>query len=416
MSEMRGNSRRNLLLALLALSFLLAGAAALAWHLLVGRYHETTDNAYVGGSLVQLTPQAAGTVTAIYADETQRVTQGQLLVELDAADADVALARAQADLADAVRGVRGLFVGRGQAQVLIEQRRAELTRVQAEVSRAAVDVERTAEDLRRRQALRSDEAVSAEEVEHARQAAAGARAALQATLAARDAVRAQIAQAREQLTAALVPIEDLEIDDHPRVLQAAARLKEAYLARARTRIVAPIDGHVVKRSVQVGQRLAPGAPLMAIVPLERVWVDANFKENQLSKLRLGQPVKLTADAWDGVGYEGRIVGLGAGTGGALSVLPAQNATGNWIKIVQRVPVRIGLDAAQLREHPLRIGLSMRVDVDVRDTDGARINAVAGDQPVQATPVFDEQAAQAEQMIARIIAANRGGKAAVPAAP
>ena len=382
------------------------GLGVWLWQHLIGQHEESTDNAYVGGNQVQVTPQVAGTVVSVHADDTQRVERGQLLVQLDGADADVALAQAQAALADAVRSVRGLYAARGQAQASIAQRQAELERAKAEAQRLSTEVGRAQSDLSRRQALAADQAVSTEELEHARQALDAARSAQAAAWAARDAAQAAVRQAEEQRTAAEVPIEGIALERNPRVLQAAARLKEAWLAKSRTRIVAPVSGHVVRRSVQLGQRLAAGTPLLAIVPLDTVWVDANFKENQLGKLRIGQPVTLRADAFDAIRYQGRIVGLGVGTGGTLALLPAQNATGNWIKIVQRVPVRIALDPAQLREQPLRLGLSMRVSVDVHDRSGPVLPAEPAKDAHQATPIFDEAASAADVMIARIIAEHR----------
>jgi membrane fusion protein (multidrug efflux system) len=393
-------------LSVLLLIFSAAGAGAWLWQQFFGQYEESTDNAYVGGYQVLVTPQVAGTVLAVNTDDTQRVERGQLLVQLDSADADVALAQAQAGLADAVRSVRGLYIARAQAQALLAQRHAEVQRADADAQRLYTEIVRAEADLVRRQTLSVDQAVSTEDVEHARQSLLAARSAHTAALAARDAAQAALRQAQEQRSSAEVPIERLDLAHNPRVLQAAARLKEAWLAKARTRILAPVTGYVVRRSVQVGQRLAAGTALLAIVPMESMWVDANFKEGQIGKLRIGQPVSLSADAWDHVRYRGRIAGLGVGTGGTLALLPAQNATGNWIKIVQRVPVRIALEPSELAQYPLRLGLSMRVSVDVHDTGGEVLARSASHQGDQNTPVFDQTLAEADAAIARIIAENR----------
>jgi len=402
----RSRPRRRLLLGLAVIVAIAALAIGL-YHALVGRWQETTDNAYVGGHLIPVTPQVAGTVTAVMVDETQRVEAGQLLVRLDAADADVALERARATLAETLRAVRGLYAQHALAQAVIGQRQAELARAQADLARTGVDLRRARDDHERREPLRDGQAIPIEEIDHARHAVETATADLAAARAQRDSLQAALGVARHQVTAASIPIDRLTVARHPRVAQAAADLKSAYLGWARTRILAPVGGYVVKRSVQVGQRLSVGTPLLAIVPLEQVWVDANFKENQIAGLRIGQPVSVQADAYDGVTYDGRVVGVGVGTGSVLSILPAQNATGNWVKIVQRVPVRIALPPEQLREHPLRLGLSMRVSVDLRHDDGETLASAPSDAEAQTTAIHDHATREAEAMIERIIAEHAG---------
>jgi membrane fusion protein (multidrug efflux system) len=304
--------KRRIALGGLAAVVVLALSGYFAWWMLAGRYAITTDDAYVGGNLVQLTPQVGGTVVAIHADDTDLVRAGQTVVELDRADAQVALDQAEAMLAKTVRDVRGLYASSDQLRASVDVRESELRRARA--------------DLERRRSLASTGAVSGEELEHAKSAVASAEAAL--------------AAAREQWQANVAQTSGTDVASHPLVKQAAARVREAYLAWSRAGIVAPVSGYVAKRSVQVGQRLQPGTPLLAIVALDHLWVDANFKENQLRDLRIGQPVALEADVYGGrVEYHGRVVGLAAGTGAVFSLLPAQNATGNWIKVVQRVPVR-----------------------------------------------------------------------------
>ena len=374
------NGRRKQLLTRLAAAFAVAGLAYGAWWALVARHHEHTDNAYVGGNLVQVTPQTTGTVLAIQADDTDFVQAGQPLVTLDPADARVALEQAEADLAQQVRQVRNLFAGRGAAAAQVALREAELRRAE--------------DDLKRRQSVADSGAVAREEVEHAVEAAKAAAAAL--------------ASAREQLVASDALTEGTTPEHHPNVERAAAKLREAHLAMTRAMLPAPVSGYVAKRSVQVGQRIQPGAPLMAIVPLDGLWVEANFKESQLAHMRIGQPVKLYADVYgSGVEYHGKVAGLGAGTGGVFSLLPAQNATGNWIKVVQRVPVRVSLDPKELAEHPLRLGLSMLAEVDLSDESGPVLGTAPRSEPAYQTQAFGVEDKAAEQIIARIIAANLG---------
>ena len=379
------------------------------WEWLVNRNYETTDNAYVAGHVVQVTPQVGGTVVAIGADDTDPVQAGQWLVQLDPADALVDLAKAEADLAQTARQVRSLYAGNAPLEAQVVQRQAELLRQQTDAARAQ-------EDVQRRRALAQAGAVGQEEFDHAR---AQARTADKAVAAAQAAVRA----AQAQLTAAQAQTRGSAASEHPSVLAAAARVREAYLALQRTRLLAPVSGQVAKRGVQLGQRVAAGAPLLTVVDLQQLWVDANFKESQLAALRVGQPVELVADVYGKqVRYHGAVQGLGAGTGAAFALLPAQNATGNWIKVVQRVPVRIGLDARELAAHPLRVGLSMLVRVDIRDVgatgDGAiDKDAVSADEQTNSrlnnaeiiersaekATNYDLSLPQAEQRIARIIA-------------
>jgi len=354
------------------------------------RYHQTTDDAYVSGNVVQITPQISGTVVAIGADDTQFVKAGQSLVRLDRADAKVALDQAEAQLARTVRDVRNQFATSAQLEAAVDAKQTELTRAQ--------------NDLERRARLGASGAVSGEELQHARDAVKSAQADLNA--------------ARQQLAANRARIDGTTLQDHPEVRDAAAAVRNAYLTWARTDLPAPVSGFVARRNVQLGQRVAPGTPLMAVVPLEQVWVDANFKEPQLSRMRVGQPVTLSADLYGGrVVFHGKVAGFGAGTGSAFSLLPAQNATGNWIKIVQRVPVRVALDPREIAEHPLQIGLSMRADVDVRDGSGARLPQLASTATPWSTDVFGSSNAQADARVAAIISANEpasGRAAATPA--
>ena len=393
-----GNTaRKRALLGVTALVALGAIAYGIYWWLFLNHY-ESTDNAYVQGNVVQITPQVSGTVTAIDADDTDHVKAGQLLVRLDPSDARVALNQAEAQLAQTVREVRTLFVNNGALQAQIAAREADLARARSDVAKAQ-------EDVSRREPLVRTGAVGKEEFNHVLSQLQVAKAALAAAESAAQAAREQLAS-NQSLT------QGVTVEQHPNVLRAAAQVREAYLNLARTELLSPVDGYVAKRSVQLGQRVQAGAPLMSVVALSDVWVDANFKEGQLRRLRIGQPVTLEADVYGKkVEYHGVVEGLGAGTGSAFAMLPAQNATGNWIKVVQRVPVRIALDAKEVQQHPLRVGLSMDAKVDVSSTDGRMLAEGVHRANRAQTTVYDQVDRQAETEVQRIIAANLGHAAA-----
>ncbi|WP_425487987.1 HlyD family efflux transporter periplasmic adaptor subunit [Marilutibacter penaei] len=372
------NGKRKRALAIVAGVVLLSGAAWSAWYLLHGRWHETTEDAYVQGDIVSITPQTVGTVVGISADEGMKVKAGQVLVQLDPDDADVAYDAALANLAATVRQVRGLYsaVDAGQADLRARQ----------------VAVAQARADVTRRAGLVASGAVSAEELAHARDQLAAAEAAMSAS-------HGELARNRALVDAT-------EVASQPQVQAAAAQLRRAWLDRQRSAILAPIDGFAAKRSVQLGQRVQPGTPLMTVVPLDALWIEANFKETQLARMRIGQPVTVHTDLYgDAVEYDGRIASLGMGTGSAFSLLPAQNASGNWIKIVQRVPVRIELDPTQLAEHPLRLGLSTHVDVDLHDQDGAVLAETHAEELVLATDTYAHQLAEVDAVIRGVIEAN-----------
>jgi membrane fusion protein (multidrug efflux system) len=388
------NPQRRKALTLVTAAVAIAGLCWGAYEWLVASHYESTDNAYVQGNVIQITPQVGGTVQAILVEETDFVKAGQPLVLLDPADARVALEQAEANLAQTVRQVRTLYSNNASLSAQVELR-------EADVARAQSDLDRAQQDLARRQTVAANGAVSKEELSHAQAQVAAARSAL-------AAVRAAAVAAREQLASNRAMTDGTTVAQHPSVQLAAAKVREAWLADKRGSLLAPTDGYVARRTVQLGQRVAAGAPLMSIVPLKQVWVDANFKEVQLHNIRIGQPVELTADVYGKkVVYHGTVAGLGAGTGSAFALLPAQNATGNWIKVVQRVPVRVTLDAAQVAEHPLRVGLSMYATVDVSAKDGKeladapRIAAVA---PAQAYSQLDRDG---DAEVRRVIAANAG---------
>ena len=388
------NNKRRRALTALASIVVLAGAGWGVYEWLVASHYESTDNAYVQGNVIQITPQIGGTVMAIMADDTDLVKAGQPLVQLDPSDARVALEQAEAALAQAVRLARTLYANNGSLAAQVTLRQADIVRAQSDIARAQ-------DDLKRRQALSGNGAVSKEELNHSETALANAKSQL-------AAAQAGVLSAREQLTSNQSLTEGTSVERHPSVLAAAAKVREAYLATQRVAMPAPVEGYVAKRTVQLGQRVAAGTPMMSIVPLNQLWVDANFKEVQLRNIRIDQPVKLTADLYGKkVEYDGRVAGLGVGTGSAFALLPAQNATGNWIKVVQRVPVRIALDPEQLKANPLRVGLSMDAEIDISKKDGkALADAPRGSALIQ-TQVYSKLDSGADAEVARIIAANLG---------
>jgi len=367
---------------------LLVAAIGWAGYWLATRHYESTDDAYVAGDVLQVTSEIPGTIIAVHADDTQAVQRGDVLVELDPADARIAVAAAEADLARAVREVSALFAQQAQRRAELEERDATLAR--------------STHDYARREPLLADGAVSSEDVAHAKESIDELRAAASAARAAHATLAAQL--------------QGTTVATHPRVLEAEAAVRSASLALRRTRIVAPASGVVARRAAQIGERIAAGAPLLAVVPLEAVWIDANFKEVQLGRIHVGQPVTVHTDVYDSdVEFHGKVVGLGAGSGSAFALLPAQNASGNWIKIVQRVPVRIALDAAEVRAHPLRIGLSTVVRVDVADRSGPLVGAdVRGTAKAAMLETTEDDAV--ETRIREIVAANSRATGGVQPTP
>ncbi|AZE49757.1 Multidrug efflux system EmrAB-OMF, membrane fusion component EmrA [Pseudomonas chlororaphis] len=369
--------RKVMLLGLVAL-IVLGGLGGFAWYELYGRWNEGTDDAYVNGNVVEITPLVTGTVASIGADDGDLVHEGQVLINFDPNDAEVGLQSAEANLARTVRQVRGLYSN-------VDGMRAQVAAQKAEVQKAQ-------DNFSRRRTLASSGAISQEELSHARDDLTSAQNAL--------------ANAQQQLNTTNALVDDTVVSNHPDVQAAAAQLRQAYLTNARSTLIAPVTGYVAKRTVQLGQRVQPGTALMAVIPLDQLWIDANFKETQLRDMRIGQPVDIEADIYGSdVKYSGTIDSLGAGTGSAFALLPAQNATGNWIKIVQRVPVRIHVNAEELARHPLRVGLSTVVNVDLHDQSGP----VLAQQPPQkasfSTNVYDRQLSEADALIARLIHDN-----------
>ncbi|WP_207286673.1 MULTISPECIES: efflux RND transporter periplasmic adaptor subunit [unclassified Pseudomonas] len=370
--------KRKVMLVVLAIVVVLAGVGVWGYHEFFGRWNESTDDAYVNGNVVEITPLVTGTVVSIGADDGDLVHEGQVLVNFDPNDAEVGLQSAQANLARTVRQVRGLYSN-------VDGMKAQVNAQQAEVQKAQ-------DNFNRRKNLAAGGAISQEELSHARDDLTSAQNAL--------------ANAKQQLKTTSALVDDTVVSSHPDVMSAAAQLRQAYLNHSRSTLIAPVTGYVAKRSVQLGQRVQPGTALMAVIPLDQLWIDANFKETQLRDMRIGQPVDIQADLYGSdVKFSGTIDSLGAGTGSAFALLPAQNATGNWIKIVQRVPVRIHINAEELAKHPLRVGLSTQVDVNLRDQSGP----VLAQQPPQkasfSTSVYDRQLAEADAMITQLIHDN-----------
>jgi len=343
--------RRIRMLLTLAAVVAAAGLLYVAYWLLVGSKHVETDNAYVQASSAQITALVSGPLIQVPIHETQAVKQGQVLAVIDPADYRLAVDRARADLDQAERKVRQYFANDRALAAQTDARSSDIAAAQAELRRAQVE-------YGRRKGLADARAISGDELTAAETTLSTARAAL-------AQARANAVAASEQQRAANVLVAGSDVASNPEVAAARTRLAQAELDLARTVIRAPTDGVVTRNTVEVGQRVQPGAPLMTVVPIQRAYVDANFKESQLRKVRIGQPVTLTSDLYGSdVKFHGRIVGFSGGTGSAFAVIPAQNATGNWIKVVQRVPVRIALDPKELAERPLRVGLSMTADIDI----------------------------------------------------
>ncbi|AXW85805.1 multidrug transporter [Lonsdalea britannica] len=376
----KNKPRRKRILTLLTLIFLFLGCLWLAYWFLVLRHHQETDDAYVAGNQIQIMSQVAGSVTSVNVDSTDFVRKGDVLVELDPTDAQQAYERAQTALANSVRQVHQLIINNRQYQANIALRQTALNQAVS--------------DLNRRETLGKVNAIGREDVQHARDAVASAQASLDV--------------AKQQFAANQALILNTPLEKQPAIQQSAADLRDAWLALQRTHIVSPVDGYVSRRSVQVGARIASTSALMVVVPAKGLWVDANFKETQLANMRIGQPATLVSDLYgDDVVYKGKVVGLDMGTGSAFSLLPAQNATGNWIKVVQRLPVRVELDPQELADHPLRIGLSMLVNVDTANADGKVLSDVPRSEPAYQSDALELNMAPVNQTIDEIIRANAG---------
>jgi membrane fusion protein (multidrug efflux system) len=376
------NGRRRNILIIIALIFIAIGLLwGLFWVLVLSK-RESTDDAYVNGNKVVISPQVAGTVIAVLTDDTQLVRAGQVLVRLDPIDAETGLARGASALGQIVRQVRQQRATADQYDAMIATRRLELARAEA--------------DLAKREPLLADSAIAPEEVRHARESVQLARAAL--------------ASAERQAAGSHALVDGTKVQDNPAVLQAKAAYRDAWIAAQRNAVVAPVTGYVAERSVQLGQHVQAGQALMTVIPLNSLWVDANFKEVQLRHLRLGQAAEVRSDLYGGSFiYHGHVKGLSAGTGAAFALLPAQNASGNWIKVVQRVPVRVQIDDADLAKSPLRVGLSATVTVDTTNRDGVVLAADAAEQPVGDTQVYAQDLEKANAEADAVVSRNLGDR-------
>ena len=374
--------KRRRVLGLIAAVFIVIGLLWALFWLLVLSKRERTDDAYVNGNKVVISAQVSGTVIAVLTDDTQLVKAGQVLVRLDPIDAATGLARSASALGQGVRQVRQQKSNAEQYDSMIVTRRLELARAEA--------------DLAKREPLLADSAIAPEEVRHARESVLLARAAL--------------TQAERQAIAAHALVDGTSVEDNPAVLQAKAAYRDAWIAAQRNAVVAPVTGYVAERSVQLGQHVTAGQAMLTVIPLNELWVDANFKEVQLRHLRIGQPAEVRSDLYGGsFVYHGHVKGMSAGTGAAFALLPAQNASGNWIKVVQRVPVRIQLDDADLAKSPLRVGLSATVTVDTTNEEGPVLAKEAADQPVGDTQVYTQDLDKANAEADAVVRRNLGVK-------
>jgi membrane fusion protein, multidrug efflux system len=371
--------RRNILMLIAAIFIALGMLWGVYWVLVLAK-REQTDDAYVNGNKVVISAQISGTVIAVLADDTQLTKAGQILVRLDPVDADTNLSRTANALAQTVRQVRQEKSTADQYDSVIETRKLELARAEA--------------DLAKREPLLAERAIAPEEVRHARESVELARAAL--------------TQAVRQSTSSHALVDGTQVADNPAVLQAKAAYRDAWIAAERNAVVAPVTGYVAERSVQLGQHIQAGQALMTVIPLNSLWVDANFKEVQLRHLRIGQPAQVRSDLYGGTFiFHGHVKGMSAGTGAAFSLLPAQNASGNWIKVVQRVPVRIQIDDGDLVKSPLRVGLSATVTVDTTNRNGPVLAAEAGGTPVGDTQVYTQDLDRANADADAIVRRNLG---------
>jgi membrane fusion protein (multidrug efflux system) len=375
-------AKRRRILTIIGVVFIVIGLLwGLFWFFVLAE-RERTDDAYVNGNKVVISSQVSGTVIAVLTDDTQLVTAGQALVRLDPIDAETVLARGASALGQTVRQVRQQKLTADQYDSLIVTRRLELARAEA--------------DLAKREPLVAASAIAPEEVRHARENVALARAAL--------------TQAERQATASHALVDGASVEDNPAVLQAKAAYRDAWITAQRNAVVAPVTGYVAERSVQLGQHVQAGQALMTVIPLNALWVDANFKEVQLRNLRIGQAAEVRSDLYGGSYlYHGHVQGMSAGTGAAFALLPAQNASGNWIKVVQRVPVRIKIDDADLAKSPLRVGLSATVTVDTTDRNGPVLSGKSAEQPVGYTQVYTQDLEKANAEADSVIRRNLGAQ-------
>jgi membrane fusion protein (multidrug efflux system) len=357
--------RRKRLFTLLGAAILTVAILWLGYWLLIGSRRVSTDDAYVGADTAQVTALVNGPIVADPTAETQIVRKGDVVAMIDPADFRLAVDRARAQLGQAERRVKGYYANEQAAAAQTQARTTDVTHAEAQLASARADLARAEAQYRRREGLAGTGAVSADEMTDAKDHLETAQAAVAAAAAGLGQAKANVTVAGAQRQAAAVLVEGADVASNPEVAAARSQLNQALLDLQRTVVRAPVDGVVTKKNIEIGQRVQAGAQLMNIVPIQTAYVDANFKEVQLRKIRIGSPVVLTSDLYGGrVKFHGKVIGLAGGSGSAFALIPAQNATGNWIKVVQRVPVRISLDPKELQQHPLRVGLSMKALVDV----------------------------------------------------
>lgn len=363
-SDENNQNKRKKFLGFFALILLIAAILYAIWALFLNN-SVSTDNAYVGAETAQITSMVSGQVAQVLVKDTQTVHRGDVLVRIDDRDAKIALAQAEAELAKAKRQYKQTAANSSSLNSQVVVRADEINSAKAQVAQAQADYDKAALELNRRAQLAASGAVSKEELTKAQSAVETAKAGLELAEAGLAQASSSRKAAESTLAANEALIQGVSETSTPDVQVAQAHVEQAQLDLERTVIRAPVDGVVTRRNIQVGQRVAPGTSMMMIVPLNDLYVDANFKESQLKKVRPGQAVTLTSDLYgDDVEYHGKVMGFSGGTGSAFALIPAQNATGNWIKVVQRLPVRIALDPKELAEHPLRVGLSMEAKVDL----------------------------------------------------
>lgn len=372
-------TRRRHILAIFSVFIFFIVFVCGAWWYLIGQYHVTTEDAYVDGDIVTINAQISGNVATIYVDNTDIVQQGDPLIELSDTDMKLNLEQAKAGLAQAVRELHHKFALKAQLEAIVKQRQSEFERAESEYNRRSI--------------LVNSHAISDEDLQQSKQEL--------------ESTEAMLIASQKELEGMVALIDNTEVRTHPSVLSAMTRVREAYIQLARTTVYAPVSGMVTKRNIQLGQHITPATSLMATVPLNNVWVNANFKESQLRHIRTGQAVILKSDVYGrSVVFHGKVLGVDAGTGSAFALLPAQNATGNWIKVVQRVPVRIGLDPEEVAVYPLRVGVSMRVTVNTRNALNIDENLNAyGANSIYETTFFEQRSQDVEAIIEQIIIEN-----------
>lgn len=372
------HDKRKKWMIIIAIVFIVLGLIYFSYWLFWGQYSVSTDDAYVDGNSVQVMPQISGRVLSIFVDETDQVKKGDIVVKLDPVDAEITLKKAESNLAVVTRQVSQYYDNVNELKANLRLKKDNLDKAN--------------DDYKRRQGLVVNKTISAEDLSH--------------SLIALNSAKDDLLLAEQQLAAGLKLAGDTDLYHHPQVTESIINLRNAFLNWRRTVLYSPVSGYVAKRPVQVGQQVNADTTLMVIVPLHELWVEANFKESQLKNIRVGQPAEMIADAYgDQIKFKGHVVGINPGTGSAFDLLPPQNATGNWIKIVQRLPVRISIDDSQLKEHPLRVGLSMTVYIDTHQRKGETLNALTTPKVIYEAVDYSSDLKDAEKLIETILQAN-----------